>query len=155
IVELKQAQITPEQFVAAVRSAKDNDLALIYSGYQAFLREHNLVDRDGEGWLALARLEEAPAFPLNVELLVVDGYDQFNPVQARWLALLADRTPDPLLTLTYQPQRAETAHRRFAQPRDRLLDYGVWTETVLEDEHPARSEALDHLSARLFDIRPQ
>jgi ATP-dependent helicase/nuclease subunit B len=131
IKELKQAGIRPETFDAIVRTPKDHDLALIYSAYQTFLRGRNLVDSDGEGWLAQAQLETTVGPILDVDLLVVDGYDQFNLVQANLLAQLATRLRHVFLTLTYQPERAETAHRRFAQTRDRLLQTGTWTETRL------------------------
>src|SRR5260221_10838820 len=54
ILELKQARITPEDFTATAKSDKDLDLAAIYRDYQQLLPARDLVDRDGEGWLALA-----------------------------------------------------------------------------------------------------
>ncbi len=154
IKELKQAEVPPEDFSAVAHTPKDRDLAAIYQGYQNFLRGHNLVDRDGEGWLALALLEENQQLNFNVDLLVVDGYDQFNPVQARLLARLAERLPNTLLTLTYEPERADTAHRRFAQTHTRLMADPVWAEKALERPRAAGSPVLDHLSTHLFDIRP-
>lgn len=153
IVELKQAEITPELFTAIASSEKDRDLAVIYEGYQAFLRRLDLVDRDGEGWLALARAEEP--LPFQVDFLLVDGYDQFNPVQARLLARLAQHIDNTILTLTYDADRAESAHRRFAQTRARLLESPIWQETPLAELPPAtRQESLAHLTAHLFDTQP-
>ncbi len=154
IVELKQAEITPEQFTEIAVSDKDRDVALIYAGYQELLRGRNLVDRDGEGWLALAVAKEK--LPLGVDLLLVDGYDQFNPVQARLLARLTEHIDNVVLTLTYQQERAETAHRRFAQTRTRLLESAIWQEMSLDEAAPAiRQGSLAHLSASLFDINPR
>ncbi len=157
IEELKQARITPEQFDQVARTAKDHDLSLIYGGYQAFLQSNALVDGEGEGWLALARLQESPNLKLDVDLLIVDGFDQFNLVQAQLLSELANHLPTALLTLTYQPERAETAHRRFAQTRTRLLDSGAnWIEkTLLDQPSTPRRPALELLTARLFDIHPE
>src|SRR5258708_5897320 len=120
IIEFKQAQITPEAFATAAETPKDHDLSLVYDGYQAFLKGHDLVDRDGGGWLALAVLEDTLS-ALGVALLIVDGYDQFNPVQARLLGLLANKVSKAHLTLTYQPEREEPAHRLFRQTRERRL----------------------------------
>jgi ATP-dependent helicase/nuclease subunit B len=153
IKELKQAEINPDNFKVVAQTPKDYDLATIYQGYQNFLRSGNLVDREGEGWLALATLQEQSDLPLNLDLLVVDGYDQFNPVQARLLTLLAQQVPNTLLTLTYQPERAETAHRRFAQTRSRLLESGVWTESALKLSPVVGNPVLHHISSRLFDIQ--
>jgi ATP-dependent helicase/DNAse subunit B len=159
IQELKQARIGPEQFAALAHTPKDHDLALIYTEYQNFLRERGLVDRDGEGWLALALLEQRPDLNLGADLLIVDGYDQFNIVQAQLLGLLAARLPETLLTLTYQPDRAETAHRRYAQTRTRLLEQspsGVWTEKSAIQQPVAGSQpsaTLAALSENLFEAQ--
>src|SRR5690606_22073707 len=53
IYELKQNRIYPHDFQGAARTAKDHELALIYAAYQQRLIDHNLVDREGAGWLAL------------------------------------------------------------------------------------------------------
>src|SRR5258708_10306778 len=157
--ELKQAEITPEAFSAICTTAKDADLSAIYSSYQAFLRGRDLVDGDGEGWLALAHAEDLPSDRLDVDLLIVDGYDQFNLVQARLLARLAELIPTCTLTLTYEAERAQTAHRRFAQTRDRLLQAAttpIWHERSVGDmieQPPAeRQPSLRYLTAHLFDV---
>src|SRR5579859_1399262 len=159
ITEFKQGQITPEVFAAAAQTPKDRDLSLIYDHYQAFLKQHSLIDRDGGGWLALAVLEEVLT-ALDVKLLIVAGYDQSNPVQARLLGLLARKVPNTYLTLTYQAERADSAHRRFAQTRERLLEAFApqkWTEVALTSS-PAQirsegSPALVHLAEHLFDVQ--
>ncbi len=155
IQELKQAQIRPEAFSAAARTQKDHELAAIYTAYQDFLRQQHLVDTEGEGWLALAQLKAKPDLPSGVDLLIVDGYDQFTSVQADLLALLAGRVRTTL-TLTYQPERANTAHRRYAQARERLLRTGTWTEKPLTNQpFDSSAQTLAHLSAVLFDTHPQ
>jgi ATP-dependent helicase/nuclease subunit B len=155
IEELKQMQITPEDFTAYAVAPKDEDVARIYSEYQNFLRTRDLVDSEGEGWLARARLETPyTEFSLSIDLLVVDGYDQFNDIQAQLLAFLTGYIPDVLLTLTYEQQREATAHRRFAQTRKSLFDYHDWVEQVMPPTNGSRRDAaLDHLSDHLFDIR--
>ena len=79
IYELKQNLIYPDAFAraAAAGTDKDRDLALIYSAYQERLRQHDLVDREGEGWLALEELENNPYIAADVALLLADGFDQF------------------------------------------------------------------------------
>jgi ATP-dependent helicase/nuclease subunit B len=157
IKELKQAQILPDDFSAAETSERGRDLGIIYGKYQTMLRERHLVDRDGEGWLALAQLEKQPNLAAEIDLLIVDGYDQFNIVQARLINMLAARVRKAMLTLTYQPERAQTAHRRFAQTRTRLEALGgTWQHTGI----PARSthaerHTLQALSAAIFEYTAQ
>src|SRR5690606_41538172 len=67
---------------------------LIYAEYQNRLREHNLVDREGEGWLALDVMEKQPHIGRNVDLLLVDGYDQFTPLQASLLMRSEEHTSE-------------------------------------------------------------
>jgi ATP-dependent helicase/nuclease subunit B len=153
IRELKQAEITPEHFLSVANTPKDHDLALIYEGYQTFLRSQYLVDSEGEGWLALAQFEDGVSMPLNVDLLLIDGYDQFNPVQARLLGQLVASLPETFLTLTYEADRAETAHRRFAQTFAQLTEAGDWhVKTLTLNAMLNRSATLAHLTRHLFDI---
>lgn len=120
IYELKQNVVYPEHFEQAAQSGKDRDLARIYSAYQRTLQQHNLVDREGEGWRALSLVEENPEIGKDVNLLLVDGYDQFTPLQAELLTALASRAHDTLITLTTVPWREQTTGRRFQQALERL-----------------------------------
>ncbi len=157
IHELKQALIFPENFaaLAETRGPKDRDLARIYRGYQDILREKHLVDRHGAGWLALEYLDAAERLPLALDLLVIDGFDQFNHIHARLLTALARHAKQTILTLT----RAANAHqgrrfRRFEQARRRVLAAGgdLWREQALDPcDATARVPALDHLVGHVFD----
>ncbi len=75
IDELKQNLITPDDFRTAAQTDKDRELALIYDTYQETLIQHDLVDRDGEGWLALKVMNEHTQIATGVSLLLVDGFD--------------------------------------------------------------------------------
>ncbi|MBC7809784.1 MAG: hypothetical protein H7175_01485, partial [Burkholderiales bacterium] len=123
IYELKGNVIPPEVFeaAAATRTEKDRELARIYSAYQSLLIEHNIVDREGQGWVALEAAHKNYDLGADVALLVVDGFDQFTVLQARLVALLASRAQNALLTLTVVPGREGTVGRRFWQAQDRLL----------------------------------
>lgn len=160
IHELKQGLVSPERFAEAVvpRGPKDQDLALIYAEYQEFLRQRRLVDRHGAGWLAIAHLERGEPRPLPVDLLVVDGFDQFNRVHSRLLTLLARRVPRTVLTLAEVPGRR---FRRFEQTRDRLLAAGMdglrrqlWRVVPLRSGAARAAAVLDHLAATVFHPRP-
>ena len=157
IRELKQNRVEPETFLrAASQSArlKDRDLARVYADYQARLIAHNLVDRDGEGWLALSAVETG-AVPLALDLLLVDGYDEFTPLQARLLLHLSAHSRHALITLATAPGREDTAGRRFTRALAELRRAAVETGTTLAIEPPAepaprQHPALAHLLAHAF-----
>ncbi|MBI5669508.1 MAG: exodeoxyribonuclease V subunit gamma [Chloroflexi bacterium] len=161
IYELKYNLIYPDAFAASAGTDKDRDLALIYDTYQNQLQQHELVDREGEGWLALEALEDNPYLAANVALLLADGFDQFNPLQARLLALLAAQAGRTIITLPTAPD--DTVGRRFHQAIEHLraafdeYEVPLRVEPVepgyTHDRHPA----LNHLLAASFtpDITPR
>jgi ATP-dependent helicase/nuclease subunit B len=123
VSELKQKIISPELFTKNKRDhRKDHEIDDIYSRYQKLLQGNGLVDQEGEGWLALAVLRENPQKINNLDLLLVDGYDQFSTLQASLVAELAGQAGNALITLTTVPQREKTIGRRFEVAKQILLD---------------------------------
>ncbi len=95
LLELKQNLIDPSKFENAAATAKERELAQIYTRYQAMLQNHKLVDREGEGWLAVEALEQQSALAAGVDLLIVDGYDQFNYCRRSCWRCWANRCATP------------------------------------------------------------
>lgn len=160
ITELKQHRVLPETFSQAAGTAKESELGAIYARYQQVLRAHDLVDREGEGWLALEAVERQPTLVAGVDLLIVDGYDQFNPLQADLLAVLGAAVGASVTTLTTVPGREATVGRRFAEALERLRQAHAarslpFTVEPLEPTEAAdeRPPALRHLTEQL--LRPQ
>lgn len=157
IYELKQNRIYPDLFTGAALLQKDRELARIYARYQEYVQQHKLVDREGEGWLALEEISRNENAAADVDLLLVDGYDQFTPVQAQLLALLSSRIKEVKITLTEVPKRGTRRFgERFEQSRQRLIDEHNWLGIPLEIEtlsapvygqHPD----LAHLGSTIFD----
>jgi ATP-dependent helicase/DNAse subunit B len=154
IQEAKQAKVYPEHLQAAAQTPKDRELAAIYANYQQFLREKQLVDSEGEGWLALEKVSRSAVLPLRVHQLIVDGFDQLTLVQTELLAALAQRIDQVIITLTYEPERDQTALRRFGQTRERLLYYLPELAEIMPDaasESGIRPEPLAYLSRQIFE----
>ncbi len=152
IDELKTNGITPEEFAARANAPKDFELAQIYHAYQSTLIEHALVDREGQGWLALDVLARQPQLAADVDLVLVDGYDQFTTVQARLLDRLAAQSDAMFMTLTTAPGRERTIGRRFERARQRLRE--AFGSSLHEVHAEARSDArpapLQALTGSLF-----
>ena len=156
IDELKQNQIQPEDFAAAAVTPRDHDLALIYDAYQQRLIQHRLADREGQGWLAVEALDTNRQLVASVDWLIVDGFDQFTPVQAALLAELSAQVSRSLVTLTTIPARQQTAGRRFAAALARLQVHydrrGVAhrVETLPTSADATRHPDLRRLVAEIF-----
>ncbi|MBN1681267.1 MAG: PD-(D/E)XK nuclease family protein [Anaerolineae bacterium] len=166
IHELKQGLVQPEDFarVAAERGPKDRDLARLYAAYQQFLQDRRLVDRHGAGWLAVEYLKHNPKLAAHVDLLVVDGFDQFNGVHIALLTQLAQQVRQSVLTLVQagEPDAGEPGEigrrfRRFDQTLDRLLhaENSPWrVEELSPINESTRPPVLDHLVRTVFVSRP-
>jgi ATP-dependent helicase/DNAse subunit B len=125
IYQLKQSLIDPDTFTAAAQRTDDRklqELALIYADYQGALVQNNLVDREGEGWVALSAVWRSPDVLANVDLLVCDGYDQFNLLQARLLTKLSTCVKACITTLTTVPGREQGVGRRFSRALESLIE---------------------------------
>lgn len=156
IDELKQNHIDVDDFAKAARSAKDREIASIYKRYQDTLRRADLADVEGEGWLALAMLRQQKAAAAKVDMLLVDGYDQFTQVQAELMAELSRAIDQVRITLTASPAEAALRLRsRSALARQRLETAykAAGISLALREVNQApgiRHEALHQLGQRIF-----
>ena len=159
IGELKAARVWPEALAEAVPALGDEprlrELALVYAAYQARLQAHGWADRAGLGWLAVEVLEErASQVGRDWPLLLVDGFDNFTPVQLALLKVLAARVEELVVTLTGTLDGCERAlaHRRFSRTRQNLEEQLRVTAVLLPDVESHHASALAHLEAGLFCI---
>lgn len=155
IYELKAARVWPDEFKKAAQTDRDHDLAHLYGVYQDVLRKHRLVDLEGQGWLAVEAVDNDLTLANKVRLLIVDGYDQFSPLQADLLAALAGRVGETLITLTHVADREHTVGKRFMRARRQLHEAFEHLSLPLDEAissagEAARPAALTALQARLF-----
>lgn len=163
IYELKQAVVFPSEFTEYAegysRKDKDRDLAVIYNTYQRWLRDKNAVDREGAGWLALDYLsmDDAGDYFDGVDMLVVDGFLQFSPLQAQLLSALGKQIRHTVVTLTYEAQREQALHRRANRIRYHLEESGTWHHLSLNPkiDLPNQSPILEHLERHFLLNEPE
>ena len=124
IEELKRARIDPIAFHGAVigLGPRLEELAAIYTAYQDWLLREDWADAEGQGWLAAIALEDHPPLGSDTRLLIVNGFDEFNPTQLGVLTILAQRAQETLITLTGDLDRARLAHRRFDRARQAIIN---------------------------------
>ena len=91
----------------------DLDVALVYATYASLLDHNNLTEGDVDGLRALQILRgdiDRKAFlPWldNVQLLVLDGFFDFTPVQGEMLRLLIPQIPEVLVNLNKDDRNPE------------------------------------------------
>lgn len=122
IEELKQNRVNADDYQRVAQSARDHDLATIYRAYQNALITHNLMDEEGQGWLAVEALQHDTHLLAHaqVDVLIVDGFDQFSHTQTDLLAQLSKQVSQLLITLTQVTGREATIGRRFSTAKTEL-----------------------------------
>jgi ATP-dependent helicase/DNAse subunit B len=156
IEELKRARLPAEELAPKVQGLgpRLEELAAIYSAYQRWLQDKNWADPEGLGWLAALALEQNESLGRDVRLLVVDGFDEFNPTQLAVLAHLAGRAQETLITLTGDPGRRRLAHRRFHRAEQNLLRVMSGLEPATAGGELTTSAELLFLEWNLFESEP-
>ena len=163
--ELKRARIFPQDLEHALSPSltqgerragglRLTELAHLYAAYQDWLLDTGWVDAEGQGWLAAIALEQNPLLLSNLSLLVVDGFDEFNPTQLHLLRLLADRAAATIITLIGDLKNPDRlAHRRMARARTALIKVlGVEPTSLPAATVPSPPCPLAHLEASLFEL---
>ncbi|MGH9426885.1 MAG: hypothetical protein ACRD2L_11365, partial [Terriglobia bacterium] len=92
----------------------DQEIALIYSTYSELLNRHQLTEQDADQLRALSILNggldgQAVSIPwlANVQLLVLDGFFDFTPVQGEILRRLIPRIPEVVVNLNHDELNQE------------------------------------------------
>ncbi|RMG53936.1 MAG: hypothetical protein D6723_06215 [Acidobacteria bacterium] len=162
IGELKRAGMPPSefrQFISATSRPRprDLDIAAIYEAYQRELDDRALMDADEATYRALEVLRSRPDLPPwleTTEVLFIDGFFDFTPIQKHLLRYLIERIPEAIINLTYDPRHPSV----FQEPLGDTLRYLQSFSEPMEMEHfeatlPHRSE-LEPLRFGLFRAGP-
>jgi len=148
----------PDKAGSSLRSQLDFDreVALIYSTYVAALDRSNLTDEDADQLRALQILNGevdgrkiSSPWLENVDLLVLDGFFDFTPVQGEMLRRLLPNIPNVIVNLNYDEH-----NREIFAPFQTTIDQFKSFEVVKSGEFATVSEALAPLRARLFSSAP-
>ena len=127
------------------------ELAAIYTAYQDWLQREDWADAEGQGWLAAIALEEHTAIGSDTRLLIVTGFDEFNPTQLGVLTILARRAQETLITLTGDFSRPRLVYRRFDRARQAIIEQLHITPEAFNAEVGIRNAELKALDDQLFE----
>lgn len=172
IGELQRAGKTAEEFAtivkariddfeiqsphAKVHSSKsqtdfDGDVALVYSKYSDALNQFGLTDDDADQLRALQILRgelddesSANSWLDNLDLLVLDGFFDFTPVQGEMLRQMIPRIPNVIVNLNYDHEN-EQIFQPFQSTIEQLKSIADFKEITNVDS------AASDLRGRLFN----
>ena len=173
IGEIQRAAKTPEEVSSIIASRTedftqrfnsrasqidfDNEVAFIYSTYCALLQRHNMTENDADQLRALAALRgEIDGVKVrlpwlsNVELLVLDGFFDFTPIQGEILRELIPRIPKTLVNLNYDTRNPEI-FAPFRETVEQLSSIAPFETRETTDARETNG-ALANLRERLFNV---
>jgi hypothetical protein len=134
IIAARGSDLGPEAVGTAMETARgphsqldfDHEVALIYATYSALLNQQQLTEQDADQLRALnvlkGKLETqtlAAPWLAGVELLVLDGFFDFTPVQGEILQQLIPRIPEAIVNLNHDERNPEI-FAPFQETSDRL-----------------------------------
>src|SRR6476469_4343240 len=129
----------------------DRDVALIYSKYSEALERFGLTDEDADQLRALEMLRgggEQISWLDHVELLVLDGFFDFTPVQGEMLRLLIPRIPHVIVNVNHD-SRNEQIFAPFESTIEQLKSIAKF-EIKSVDDCAEVAGTLAPLRSRLF-----
>ncbi len=134
----------------------DKEVALIYSTYSDLLHRYQLTEEDADQLRALALLNDesdgnAGSIPWlsNVQLLVLDGFFDFTPVQGEILRRLIPRVTDVVVNLNHDDRNPEI-FRPFQETVAHLCSIAPFEEKR-SVEHLVTRGSLSGLRENLFN----
>lgn len=123
IGELQRSLAAPEAVLAQAAPDRPGhiELARIYRAYLDLLAATGWMSQDGLAGLALHALNTQPTLLNDLDLLIVDGFDWFEPAQRQALQAVANHVPRVFITLPGHPRWDRQVYRRFEQSYQELL----------------------------------
>lgn len=122
LADARDAMVAPHALHAATITPYDADIAVIYQAFCTNIERLNMADMRTRLLLARDTVLNMPDVLADVRVLVVDGFDQFTPLQMDMLRVLAQHIPQTIITLTGSTSR-RLAHRRFVRTYDQIVEH--------------------------------
>ncbi len=149
--EFERALVEPEELSALpdIQGGSLAELARLYGAYRDRLVQLGWMDSAGMNRRACQALQEDPALVDDIPILVLDGFDSFNPSQIWAIGLLGAAIPEVLVTLAGAEGWGRLPHRRFERTLDSLVR-GINCSVDYYDWRPRLPADLAHLESHLF-----
>lgn len=166
IIAARTSDLAPESGQAArgrtdrvlhTQNDFDQEVALIYATYSDLLNQHQLTEADADQLRALSVLKGEVAggvvrvpWLADVELLVLDGFFDFTPVQGEILQRLIPEVPDVLVNLNHD-ERNQEIFLPFQETIAQLSSIAPFAEIRHSGKLVPTTGALSELRQNLFN----
>lgn len=158
ITGLKQAAVEPAHFRSQVlerggATALDALVAEAYDAYQQELRRRGAYDVPGLYWEAELRCRQGkPRLLETIDVLLLDGFDDFTPSQLRLLETLAQHLGRIVFGIRYNPDTGQDDLYVLARNAVAAIRKAFDTSEPREDtrDHPAATSFIEHAADHLF-----
>jgi len=130
----------------------DREVALIYATYANALEHFGLTDEDADQLQALQLMRGDVPWLDQIELLVLDGFFDFTPVQGEILRYLIPLIPNVIVNLNGDTRNPDI-FRPFQSTIDHLTSIAPFEFETSTDAIETNSE-LGMLRERLFNVAP-
>ena len=164
IDELIHYEIAPEHIAAHAKSAKDEELALIFHSYEQYLIDNQLLDRVIAVKIALDYLQNN-SLEEKLSLFLVDGMDHFTPLQVDLISALAKNAKKTIIILPDVSSVSRNLRspllESFELTKERLINSLETNELLLSQKKlpnklfSKKSPSLEQLTQHLFSITPE
>ncbi|MFQ5956500.1 MAG: PD-(D/E)XK nuclease family protein [Candidatus Brocadiales bacterium] len=171
IKELKEDSLYPSEFEARIDKLiakgrptapalqeKYRALVETYSRFQETLKKERLCDEDDILNAALRRLEADTSVLREKDMLIVDGFHSFTPVEFRLLKILVQRIPNVYISLVLDLKSPDSPiFQRCREVYEQLSPLGFFEEIPLTgsvSKRFASSKTLAHVERHLFAKKP-
>ncbi len=161
IIAARTQDISPEGTTIAGGLSRqidfDKEVGLVYATYCDLLKRHRLTEEDADQLRALAILSgeldgkrfKSPSLA-DVQLLVLDGFFDFTPVQGEILRRLIPQIPDVIVNLNHDERNPEIFFP-FQQTIEHLCGIASFEIYRSTSDVVATSGALSGLPSNLFN----
>ncbi|EOD00239.1 PD-(D/E)XK nuclease family protein [Caldisalinibacter kiritimatiensis] len=109
IGEIKRSLITPEEFNSKIsKEPKYTEIGLIYSEYQRFLKDNNLIDKQESFIKALESLNKDQSFFDSLDCIMIDEFFDFRPHELQIIKEMTKSDIDIYINIPYKTNNKKT-----------------------------------------------
>lgn len=148
--ESQTSSLSPQRAGLNLQIDFDREVGLVYQKYSEALDRSGLTDDDADQLRALQILrgdgEQASGLPWleDIDLLVLDGFFDFTPVQGEMMRRLIPAIPNVIVNVNY-----DEANREIFRPFEATI---AQLKSIAKFETHASSESSANLNQRLFNV---